>query len=71
MRNDAAAADISVLSVRSDLTVWCRNGIASWTTRDGYQRRGFADLVEVSEQVVRVNEELDLANGRELVLAPA
>jgi len=71
VRNDAAAADISVLSVRSDLTVWCRNGIASWTTRDGYQRRGFADLVEVSEQVVRVNEELDLATERELVLAPA
>jgi hypothetical protein len=71
VRSDAAAADIAVLSICSDLTVWCRNGIASWTTHGGYQRWGFADLVEVTEQLVRANEELDLANGRELALTPA
>jgi len=60
VRTDEAAADIAVLSVRSDLTVWCRNGTAFWATGHGYQRRNFADLVEVSEQVVRAHEELDL-----------
>jgi hypothetical protein len=65
VRSDEAVADISVLSIRSELTVWCRNGIASWTTGDGYRRRSFADLVEVSEQLVSAHEELDyLAGGR-------
>ena len=71
VRSDEPAADIAVLSVRSDLTVWCHNGLASWATHDGYRRRSFADLVEVSEQLVRANEELDFAVGRELALAPA
>jgi hypothetical protein len=65
VRNDEAVADIAVLSVRSDLTVWCRNGIASWTTRDGYERKSFADLAEISEQIVRAHEELDLPEGAE------
>lgn len=59
VRNDEAVADIAVLSIRSELTVWCRRGIVSWTTSDGYRRRSFADLVEVSEQLVRAHEELD------------
>jgi hypothetical protein len=53
-----------VLSVRYDLTVWCRNGTISWTTSDGYARRTFADMVEVSEQLVLAHEELDHAVGR-------
>ena len=71
VRSDETTADIAVLSIRSDLTVWCRNGIAFWTTRDGYQRRSFADLTEVSEQLVTANEELDRATARELALAHA
>jgi hypothetical protein len=67
VRNDEAVTDIAVLSVRSDLTVWCRNGVASWTTRDGYERRSFADLVEISEQIVRAHEELDLPEGSDQI----
>jgi hypothetical protein len=59
VRNDEVVADIAVLSIRRELTVWCRQGIVSWTTDDGYRRRSFADLVEVSEQLVRAHEELD------------
>jgi hypothetical protein len=59
VRSDEAVADIAVLSIRSDLTVWCRGGVISWTTSEGYARRTFADLVEVSEQIVRAHEELD------------
>lgn len=59
VRTDEAACDIAVLSIRCDLTVWCRAGLVSWTTSEGYTRRSFADLVEVSEQLVRVHEELD------------
>jgi hypothetical protein len=60
VRTDEAVSDIAVLSIRCDLTVWCRNGSLSWTTGNGYTRRTFADLVEVSEQLVRAHEELDL-----------
>ncbi|HEY3732995.1 MAG TPA: hypothetical protein VGL63_03685 [Streptosporangiaceae bacterium] len=60
VRSEELVADIAVLSVRYDLTVWCRNGAASWTVAGGkYERRGFGDLVEVSEQIVRIHEELD------------
>lgn len=60
VRSDEAVADIAVLSIRRELTVWCRNGIVSWTAGDdGYRRRSFADLTEVSEQLVRAHEELD------------
>jgi hypothetical protein len=62
VRSDEAVADIAVLSIRSDLTVWCRHGTAFWATGHGYQRRSFADLVEVSEQLVRAHEELDHAD---------
>jgi hypothetical protein len=69
VRSDETAADIAVLSIRSDLTVWCRNGVASWTTHGGRQRWSFADLVEVTEQLVRENEELDLAADATLACA--
>jgi hypothetical protein len=55
-----SAADIAVLSVRCDLTIWCRNRAVSWTALGGgYERRTFPDLAEVAEQVVRTHEELD------------
>jgi hypothetical protein len=63
VRTDESVADIAVLSVRCDLTVWFRNSTISWTTGDGYLRRTFADLVEVSEQIVRAHEELDHPAG--------
>jgi len=60
VRTDESAADIAVLSVRCDLTIWCRNSAVSWTAMGGgYERRTFPDLAEVAEQVVRTHEELD------------
>jgi hypothetical protein len=60
VRSEESVADIAVLSVRRDLTVWCRNGTISWTAAaGGYERRTFVDLTEVAEQVVRAHEELD------------
>ncbi|MGH3155429.1 MAG: ATP-binding protein [Streptosporangiaceae bacterium] len=58
--SDEPGSDIAVLSVRADLTVWCRNRAVSWTTAGGsHERRPFSDLTEVSEQIVRAHEELD------------
>lgn len=60
VRADEDVAGISVLSVRAGLSVWCRDGHFVWTVPGGgYDRRPFDDLVEVAEQVVRLNEELD------------
>jgi hypothetical protein len=60
VRSDEQGADIAVLSVRADLTVWCRGGAVSWTTLGGdYERRPFTDLTEATEQIVRAHEELD------------
>jgi hypothetical protein len=60
VRSEESAADIAVLSVRCDLTAWCRSGAVSWTTTGGeYERRAFIDLTEVTEQIVRTHEELD------------
>jgi hypothetical protein len=64
VRSEEYSADIAVLSVRSNLTVWCRAGMASWTTAGrAYERRPFADLTEVTEQIVRAHEELDSPDG--------
>lgn len=64
IRAEEPAADISVLSVRLGLTVWCRRGQATWTTPDGgYASCPLMDLVEAEEEVVRVHEELDRATA--------
>ena len=61
VRCEEPVVDMAVLSIRRGLTAWCRNGSISWTTTSGgYERRDVIDLVEVSEQMVRVHEELDL-----------
>jgi hypothetical protein len=60
VRNEESVSDIAVLSIRADLTIWCRNGTISWTASDGTtERRVFADMAEVTEQIVRIHEELD------------
>jgi hypothetical protein len=70
VRCEESATDIAVLSVRCDLTVWCRGGILSWTTSNGeYERRPFIDLAEASEQIVRTHEELDHPDGLPAVVA--
>jgi hypothetical protein len=59
VRADAPAAGMSVLSIRRDLTVWCRSRVVSWTTLSGRRDcRAFYDLVEAAEQIVCRHEEL-------------
>jgi hypothetical protein len=51
---------ISVVSVRFALTVWCHPEGFRWQDRDGiYLHRGFHDLEDVVEEVVRLHEELE------------
>jgi hypothetical protein len=70
VRCEESATDIAVLSVRCDLTVWCRGGAVSWTTATGEQeRRPFGDLAEATEQIVRAHEELDHPDGLPAVVA--
>jgi hypothetical protein len=70
VRCEESATDIAVLSVRCDLTVWCRSGTVSWTTANGqYERRPFIDLAEATEQIVRTHEELDHPDGLPAVVA--
>jgi hypothetical protein len=60
VRADAPASGMSVLSIRRDLTVWCRSRVVSWTTRTGRREcRAFYDLVDAAEQIVSRHEELD------------
>jgi len=64
VRADAPVSGMSVLSIRRDLTVWCRSRVVSWTTRDGHREcRAFYDLVEAAERIVCRNEELDGRGG--------
>jgi hypothetical protein len=59
VRADAPASGMAVLSIRRDLTVWCRSRVVSWTTRSGHREwRAFSDLVDAAEQIVCANEEL-------------
>ena len=61
VRDDQPARDLSILSVRRGLTVWCQAGAVSLTTPWGSsQRWDYADLVEAAEQTVRHYEELEL-----------
>jgi hypothetical protein len=60
VREDQPARDLSILSVRCGLTVWCQAGAVSLTTPWGSsQRWNYADLVEAAEQTVRRHEELE------------
>jgi len=64
VRADAAASGMSVLSIRRDLTVWCRSRVVSWTTRTGHREcRTFCDLVDAAEQIVCAHEELARADA--------
>jgi hypothetical protein len=59
VRADDPAGDMSVVSVSDGLTVWCRAGVALLRVpgQEGLSWP-FDDLVEVTEQAVRVHEEL-------------
>jgi hypothetical protein len=59
VRADAPASGMSVLSIRRDLTVWCRSRVVSWTTCTGHREwRAFSDLVDAAEQIVCAHEDL-------------
>jgi hypothetical protein len=59
LRKDAPAAAISVLSVRPGLTVWCRNRVICWQTKDGgYERRAPTDLIDTAETIVCSSEQM-------------
>jgi hypothetical protein len=59
LRADEPAAAISVLSVRPGLTVWCRDQVICWRTRDGgYERRVPTDLIDAAEKIVCTCEEM-------------
>ncbi len=57
VRADDPGADMSVLSVSSGLTIWCRSA-AAWLRAPGIavQQWSYSDLVEVGEQAVQVHE---------------
>jgi hypothetical protein len=60
VRIDRPGCDVSVLSVRRGLTVWCRSGAVWLTTPQGsVQYWDYADLIEAAEQMVCRYEELD------------
>jgi hypothetical protein len=60
LRAQDPSAGMSVLSVRTGLTVWCRDNLIWWWTRD---RRRYqqvpTDLVEVAERIVCACAEMD------------
>lgn len=53
----------SVVSVRTGLTIWVRDGLFVWDIKSaGSFRHPAHDLAEVVEEVVRIHEELDAAD---------
>jgi hypothetical protein len=68
LRAQERAAGMSVLSVRSGLTLWCRENVIWWRDPGGrYSEQVPTDLVEIAEQIVRTCAEMD----RGIVRLPA
>jgi hypothetical protein len=60
LRAQAPSAEMSVLSVRCGLTVWCRDTVIWWQTPDGRrEQRVPTDLVDTAEQLVCICAEKD------------
>jgi hypothetical protein len=65
VREEQPARDLSILSVRRGLTLWCQAGTVSLTTPWGSsQQWDYGDLVEAAEQTVRRHEELEQEQDR-------
>ncbi len=68
VRSGEPAADLAVLAVRHGLTLWLRSGVVSLTGPDGFEERwSYADLVEASEQIIFLHEELASDRSQTLV----
>jgi hypothetical protein len=63
IRHDAQAQ--SVLSVTNGLTVWCRNESFSWTMNGTPIHCPFTDVIEATEQLVRLHEEMSVSTSVE------
>jgi hypothetical protein len=60
LRAQEPSAGMSVLSVRCGLTVWCKDTVIWWRTRDGrYEQRVPSDLVDTAEEIVSICAEMD------------
>jgi hypothetical protein len=60
LRAQEPSAEMSVLSVRCGLTVWCRDTVIWWRTPGGrYEQRVPSDLVDTAEQVVSTCVEME------------
>jgi hypothetical protein len=60
LRAQAPSAEVSVLSVRCGLTVWCRETMIWWRSPDGrYEERLPTDLVDTAEHLVCSYEEME------------
>lgn len=72
VRADDQRADMTVLSVCSGVTVWCRSGVA-WLRAPGLNGRqwSYSDLVEVAEQTVQAFETLAAEADQRRPLADA
>jgi hypothetical protein len=64
LRAQAPSAEMSVLSVRCGLTVWCRDTVIWWQAPDGRrEQRVPTDLVDTAEQLVSICAEMDRGAG--------
>ena len=60
LRAQEPSAAMAVLSVRSGLTVWCRDNLIWWWTEDRLRcERVPTDLIEVAEQIICACAEMD------------
>jgi hypothetical protein len=60
LRAQEPSAGMAVLSVRSGLTVWCRDNLIWWWTEDRLRRERMpTDLIEVAEEIICACAEMD------------
>ncbi len=66
LRAEEPTSAMSVLSVRSGLTVWCRDQVIWWQTGEGrYEQRVPTDLVDTAEKIICTCQEMEsAATGR-------
>lgn len=62
LRAEEPTSAMSVLSVRSGLTVWCRDQVIWWQTGEGcYEQRVPTDLIDTAEKIICTCQEMESA----------